>query len=52
MDPEELFAQFQESMKNFDPFDEKEDVKDFHRGGNVEVPVKLTFEEAYRGIAL
>jgi hypothetical protein len=32
-----------------DPF-EKEDQKDYQRGSNVEVPLTLTFDEAYTGI--
>lgn len=49
VDAEELFKQFQEQLGNFDPFEKAEELKDFHRGANVELPLRLSWDEAAHG---
>jgi len=50
LDPEELFNQFRSEL-GFDPFmeNDEEDLIDYQRAENTEIPITLTLEESVKG---
>lgn len=49
-DPEEVLKTLHEAFSGIDPFGDEVDKEDYNRGANIEIPLKLSFEESVFGV--